>query len=107
MTRKLKDRDSEIGADKRDSRHEKQEIEELRQKLLLQNNITDIEAEIKRHLEKEEETIRRRMADLIRTTTDDSTSESDNEENHVPEKRKENVTNGSDNVGKSESFMSL
>lgn len=100
LTRKLKDRDSEIGADKRDSRHEKQEIEELRQKLLLQNNITDIEAEIKRHLEKEEETIRRRMADLIRTTTDDSTSESDNEENHVPEKPEENVTNGSVKVGK-------
>ncbi|CAF0985810.1 unnamed protein product [Rotaria sp. Silwood1] len=80
LARRLKDREHEIETDKRDRHHEKEEIEELRQKLLLQDNIDDIELEIKRRLEKEEELIRKRLADLTRTTSDESTDESDNED---------------------------
>jgi RNA-binding protein 25 len=79
LARRLKDREHEIEIDNRDRRHEKEEIEELRQKLLLQDNIDDIELEIKRRLEKEEELIRKRLADLIRPS-DESADESDNDE---------------------------
>ncbi|CAF0855959.1 unnamed protein product [Rotaria sordida] len=80
LARRLKDREHEIETDNRDRRHEKEEVEELRQKLLLQDNIDDIELEIKRRLEKEEELIRKRLADLTRTTSDESTDESDNDD---------------------------
>ncbi|CAF1128423.1 unnamed protein product [Adineta steineri] len=79
LARRLKDREHEIEIDNRDRRHEKDEIEELRQKLLLQDNIDDIELEIKRRLEKEEELIRKRLADLTRAS-DESADESDNDE---------------------------
>jgi len=52
LARRLKEREHEIEIDNRDRRHEKDEIEELRQKFLLQDNIHDIELEIKKHLEK-------------------------------------------------------
>jgi RNA-binding protein 25 len=80
LARRLKDREHEIEIDNRDRRHEKEEIEDLRQKLLLQNNIDDIDLEIKRRLEKDEELIRKRLADLTRTTSDESDRESDNDE---------------------------
>ncbi|CAM4884946.1 unnamed protein product [Rotaria socialis] len=80
LARRLKDREREIEIDNRDRRNEKEEIEELRKKLLLQNNIDDIESEIKRRLEKEEELIRKRLADLTRGTSDESADESDNDE---------------------------
>ncbi len=80
LARRLKDREHEIEIDNRDRRHEKDEIEELRQKLLLQDNIDDVDMEIKKRLEKEEELIRKRLADLTRTTSDESGDESDNEE---------------------------
>ena len=76
----MKEREHEIEADNRDRRHEKDEIEDLRQKLLLQNDVDDIEIEIKKRLEKEEELIRKRLADLIRESSDESADESDNEE---------------------------
>jgi hypothetical protein len=76
LARRLKDREHEIEIDHSDRYREKQEIEELRQKLLLQDNIDDIEMEIKRRLEKQEELIRKRLADLTRITND----ELDNEE---------------------------
>lgn len=79
FTRRLKEREHEIELDNRDRRHEKDEIEELRQKLLLQNDIDDIEIEIKKRLEKEEELIRKRLADLIRPN-DESEAESDTDE---------------------------
>ena len=91
LARRLKDREHEIEIDNRDRRHEKEEIEELRQKLSLQDNIPDIELEIKRRLEKEEELIRRRLADLTRTTSDESAGESDNDEDNKSSSRKENV----------------
>ena len=91
LARRLKDREHEIEIDNRDRRHEKEEIEELRQKLVLQGNIPDIELEIKRRLEKEEEVIRRRLADLTRTTSDESAGESDNDEEGKAASRKENV----------------
>jgi RNA-binding protein 25 len=80
LARRLKDREHEIEIDNRDRRHEKEEIEDLRQKLLLQNNIDDIDLEIKKRLEKDEELIRKRLADLTRTTSDESDRESDNDE---------------------------
>ncbi|CAF3980399.1 unnamed protein product [Rotaria magnacalcarata] len=80
LARRLKDREREIEIDNRDRRNEKEEIEELRKKLLLQNNIDDIESEIKRRLEKEEELIRKRLVDLTRGTSDESADESDNDE---------------------------
>ena len=80
LARRLKDREHEIEIDNRDRHREKEEIEELRQKLLLQDNIDDIEFEIKQRLEKDEEIIRKRLADLTRTTSDESSEESDNEE---------------------------
>ena len=91
LARRLKDREHEIEADNRDRRREKEEIDELRQKLLLQDNITDIEAEIKRRLEKEEENVRRRMADLIRTSSEESSAESDNDDGNSANSLKENV----------------
>ncbi|CAF2674078.1 unnamed protein product [Rotaria sp. Silwood2] len=95
LARRLKDREHEIEIDNRDRHREKDEIEELRQKLLLQDNIDDIELEIKRRLEKEEENIRKRLADLIRTTTDESSEESDNEEEtakkSLSKNRKDNI----------------
>ncbi len=80
LARRLKDREHEIEIDNRDRHREKEEIEDLRQKLLLQDNIDDIELEIKRRLEKEEELIRKYLTDLTRTTNDESSEESDNEE---------------------------
>ena len=79
LARRLKDREHEIDLDNRDRRHEKEEIEELRQKLLLQGNIDDVDAEIKRRLEKEEESIRKSLADLTRAS-DESEDELDNDE---------------------------
>ncbi|CAF1064411.1 unnamed protein product [Adineta ricciae] len=79
LARRLKDREHEIDLDNRDRRHEKEEIEELRQKLLLQGNIDDVDAEIKRRLEKEEESIRKSLADLTRAS-DESGDELDNDE---------------------------
>jgi hypothetical protein len=79
LARRLKDREHEIEIDNRDRHREKEEIDELRQKLLLQDNIDDIELEIKRRLEKDEEIIRKRLADLTRTS-DESSEESDNEQ---------------------------
>ena len=88
LSRRLKDREHEIEVDNRDRRYEKDEIEELRQKLLLQPDIDDIEIEIKKRLEKEEETIRKRLADLIRESSDESADESDNEDKRT-DKRKD------------------
>ncbi|UJR20833.1 hypothetical protein I4U23_023944 [Adineta vaga] len=79
LARRLKDREHEIDLDTRDRRYEKEEIEDLRQKLLLQDNIDDIDIEIKRRLEKEEELVRKRLADLTRAS-DESADESDNDE---------------------------
>ena len=62
----------------------------MRQKLLLQDGIDDIEIEIKKRLEKEEELIRKRLADLTRTTNDESDQESENEEKTTVN-RKDNV----------------
>jgi hypothetical protein len=75
LARRLKDREYEIENDHRDRHREKEEIEELRQKLSMQDNIDDIEIEIKRRLEKQEELIRKRLADLIRITSDESDKE--------------------------------
>ena len=75
LARRLKDREHEIEIDHRDRHREKEEIEELRQKLLLQDNIDDIEIEIKQRLEKQEELIRKRLADLTRVTDDESNNE--------------------------------
>ena len=91
MARRLKDREHEIELDHRDRHREKEEIEELRQKLLLQDNIDDIEVELKRRLEKDEEIIRKRLADLTRTTSDESSESSDNEEKSA---KKASSTNG-------------
>jgi RNA-binding protein 25 len=88
LARRLKDREHEIEIDNRDRRHEKDEIEDLRQKLLVQDGVDDIEIELKKRLEKEEELIRKRLADLIRTTSDESADESDNEEER-PTNRKD------------------
>jgi len=79
LARRLKEREHEIEIDHRDRYREKEEIEELRQKLLFQDNIDDIELEIKQRLEKNEELIRKRLLDLTRTS-DESSEESDNEE---------------------------
>ncbi len=95
LARRLKDREHEIEIDHRDRYREKEEIEELRQKLLLQDNINDIELEIKRRLEKEEELIRKRLVDLTRTTSDESSEESDNEEQTT---KKSLSTNRKDNI---------
>ena len=95
LARRLKDREHEIEIDHRDQYREKEEIEELRQKLLLQDNINDIELEIKRRLEKNEELIRKRLSDLIRTTNDESSEESDNEEQLT---KKSLSTNQKDNM---------
>ena len=91
LARRLKDREHEIELDHRDRHREKEEIEELRQKLLLQDNIDDIELEIKRRLEKEEELIRKRLIDLARVASDESSEESDNEEKKA---KKSSSTNG-------------
>lgn len=88
LSRRLKDREHEIEVDNRDRRYEKDEIEELRQKLLLQPDIDDIEIEIKKRLEKDEENIRKRLADLIRESSDESNDESDNEDKRT-DKRKD------------------
>ncbi len=99
LARRLKDREHEIEIDHRDRYREKEEIEELRQKLLLQDHIDDIELEIKRRLDKEEETIRKRLADLTRTS-DESSEESDNEEQTTKKSlttnRKENMDTSMD-----------
>jgi RNA-binding protein 25 len=86
LARHLKNREHEIEIDNRDRRYEKEEIEELRQKLLLQDNIPNIELEIKRRLEKEEEIIRRRLADLTRTTSDESDNDDETTNQNVPPK---------------------
>jgi len=99
FTRRLKEREHEIELDNRDRRHEKDEIEELRQKLLLQNDIDDIEIEIKKRLEQEEELIRKRLADLIRPS-DESDNESDVDEQ--PKDVPMEITTTSN--GKNESF---
>lgn len=99
LARRLKEREHEIEEDNRDRRHEKQEIEELRQKLLLQDNINDIELEIKRRLEKEEDLIRKRLADLARAS-DESADESDNDE-ESKNSRKDNTTVPTDLVNTS------
>ncbi|CAF1068893.1 unnamed protein product [Rotaria sordida] len=95
LARRLKDREHEIEIDNRDRHREKDEIEELRQQLLLQDNIDDIELEIKRRLEKDEENIRKRLIDLIRTTNDESSEESDKEEEttkkSLSKNRKDNI----------------
>lgn len=90
LVRRLKEREIEIQADKRDCRHEKEEIEELREKLVKENH-SDVEGEIKRRLEKEEEHVRRRLADLIRSSSDESAGESDNDDENRPTNRKENI----------------
>lgn len=92
LARRLKDREHEIEIDNRDRRHEKDEIEELRQKLLLQDGVDDIEVEIKKRLEKEEELIRKRLADLTRATADESAGESDNEEERPTNRKDESVS---------------
>ncbi len=102
LARRLKDREHEIEIDNRDRRHEKEEIEELRQKLLLQNHIDDIELEIKKRLEKEEELIRKRLADLTRTTSDESDNESDNDEESTTNRK--DISNESINIMKTESI---
>lgn len=91
LARRLKDREHEIELDHRDRHREKEEIEELRQKLLQQDNIGDIEVEIKRRLEKDEEAIRKRLVDLTRTTSDESSEDSDNEDKSA---KKSSATNG-------------
>lgn len=80
LSRRLKDREHEIELDNRDRRYEKDEIEELRQKLLIQPDIDDIEIEIKNRLEKQDEIIRKRLADLIRSTSEESSDQSDNDD---------------------------
>ncbi|CAF3189269.1 unnamed protein product [Rotaria socialis] len=79
LANRLKDREHEIEIDNRDRHREKDEIEVLRVKLL-QENIDDIELEIKRRLEREEENIRKRLVELIKATSDESSDESENEE---------------------------
>ncbi|CAF0896551.1 unnamed protein product [Adineta steineri] len=80
LARRLKDREHEIEVDNRDRHREKEEIDDLRQKLLLQNNVDDVEIEIKRRLEKDEENIRKQLANLIRQTHDEPAEQSDHEE---------------------------
>lgn len=101
----MKDREHEIEFDNRDRRHEKEEIEELRQKLLLQDNIDDIDSHIKRTLEKEEELIRKRLADLTRPS-DESGDESDNEEQSTAN-RKDNKSALADSVNTSKIKFSI
>jgi hypothetical protein len=91
LARRLKDREYEIESDHRDRHREKEEIEELRQKLLIQNDIDDIEIEIKRRLEKQEELIRKRLADLIRISSDET-------ENEEPTAKKALPTNGKETI---------
>lgn len=114
LARRLKDREHEIELDHRDRHREKEEIEELRQKLLLQDNIDDIELEIKRRLEKEEELIRKRLTDLTRVTSDESSEESDDGEKQKT--KKSSSTNGKEmmdtsthlaNTSKRSSFIRL
>ena len=87
LSRRLKDREHEIELDNRDRRYEKDEIEELRQKLLLQPDIDDIEIEIKTRLEKQEESIRKRLADLIRSTSEEPSDQSDNEDKRTNQRK--------------------
>jgi len=89
LVRRLKDREHEIELDNRDRRHEKEEIEELRQKLL-QENVSDVEGEIKRRLEKDEEQIRRRLTDLVRSSSEESADESENDDENVSTKNLNN-----------------
>ncbi|CAF0898988.1 unnamed protein product [Rotaria sp. Silwood1] len=96
LARCLKDREHEIEIDNRDRHREKDEIEELRQKLLLQDNIDDIELEIKRRLEKDEENIRKRLTDLIRTTSDETSEESDNEDEKTKKSLSKNLKDNID-----------
>lgn len=86
LARRLKDREHEIELDHRDRYREKEEIEELRQKLLLQNHIDDVELEIKRRVEKEEEIIRKRLIDLTRIS-DESDEESNDDDNEQKPKK--------------------
>ncbi|CAF1060251.1 unnamed protein product [Didymodactylos carnosus] len=83
LARRLKEREYEIEIDNRDRHREKEELEELRQKLT-QQNIEDVEGELKRRVAHEEDSIRRRLAELTHTTKDSSTtsssSSSENEE---------------------------
>ncbi|CAF4948139.1 unnamed protein product, partial [Rotaria magnacalcarata] len=65
LANRLKDREHEIEIDNRDRHREKDEIEILRVKLL-QENIDNIELEIKQRLEREEENIRKRLVELIK-----------------------------------------
>ena len=103
MARRLKEREHEIEIDNRDRRHEKDEIEELRQKLLLQDNITDIEAEIKRRLEKEEEQVRRRLADLTRPINDESAGDSDTDDEKRKSRKQEAIVAASEPANTSKS----
>ena len=107
MARRLKDREHEIEIDNRDRRHEKDEIEELRQKLLLQDNITDIEAEIKRRLEKEEEQVRRRLADLTRPINDESAGESDTDDETRKARKQEAIVAASEPANTSKSSRKI
>lgn len=90
LARLLKDREHEIERDNRDRRLEKEEIEDLRQKLV-QENVSDVEGEIKRRLEKEEEQIRRRLVDLVRSSGEESAGESDQDDENRSTSRKENL----------------
>jgi hypothetical protein len=99
LARRLKDREHEIEIDNRDRHREKEEIEDLRQKLLLQDNIDNIELEIKRRLEKDEELIRKRLVNLTRTTNGESSEESDNEEERT--RKKSLITHKKENIDKS------
>ena len=47
--------------------------------------------EIKRHLEKEEELIRKRLSDLTRTTSDESAEESDHDEESKDTRKDKNI----------------
>jgi len=80
LARRIKDREREIELDKRDRQREKEEIQELKKRLTAEGKYDDIELEIKQRLQKDEETIRKRLADLVKAESDVSSEESGDEQ---------------------------
>ncbi|CAF0775533.1 unnamed protein product [Didymodactylos carnosus] len=85
LARRLKEREHEIEIDNRDRYKEKEELEELRQKLT-QQNIDDVEGELKRRVAHEEDAIRRCLAELTHTHSDSSTTASTSNSENEDEK---------------------